>query len=91
MDLRHGEGTCDFPCSGDDSTVCGGFYSFTLYELAKPAPPSPAADDGYVGCFADDKDDRVLGAKTTSSDMTSEVCRRARSPIYQNDVLHSKR
>ncbi|CAM9220630.1 unnamed protein product [Ectocarpus sp. 6 AP-2014] len=30
IDLRHGEGTCDFPCSGDESIVCGGFDSFSL-------------------------------------------------------------
>ncbi|CAN0458863.1 unnamed protein product, partial [Ectocarpus sp. 12 AP-2014] len=29
--LRHGDGTCDYECSGDDSIVCGGFDSFSLY------------------------------------------------------------
>ncbi|CAN0287469.1 unnamed protein product, partial [Ectocarpus sp. 6 AP-2014] len=65
IDLRHGEGTCDFPCSGDESIVCGGFDSFSLYDL-----PRSTADDKYVGCFADDRDDRVLATKMSSSEMT---------------------
>lgn len=88
MDLTRGEGTCDFPCSGDESSICGGFYSFTLYELTEAPPPTPAAEDGYVGCFADDKDDRVLGAKMSSSEMTSEVCRCASSRTFQISVVY---
>lgn len=44
-------------------------------------------DDGYVGCFADDQHDRVLGAKMVSSEMTSEVSKiptptRAFTPLH---------
>ncbi|CAN0388087.1 unnamed protein product [Pylaiella littoralis] len=74
IDLRHGEGTCDFRCSGDESVVCGGVNSFNLYGLESVDPPSPPTDENYVGCFADDRDDRVLGTRMSSSTMTSEAC-----------------
>ncbi|CAM9931361.1 unnamed protein product [Ectocarpus sp. 4 AP-2014] len=79
VDLRHGEATCDYPCAGDSEATCGGFDAFDLFELERdgtPAPPMPVAptDDNYVGCYADDRRDRVLGAKTSSNDMTPEVC-----------------
>lgn len=83
IELRHGEGTCDFPCSGDESIVCGGFDSFTLYELEGATLPASPTDDNYVGCFADDRHDRVLGAKTSSSQMTSEVCWRTYPDVLQ--------
>ncbi|CAM9855150.1 unnamed protein product, partial [Scytosiphon promiscuus] len=72
--LRHGAGSCDYQCSGDDSIVCGGFDSFSLYDLEGGELPSPPTDDNYVGCFADDQNDRVLGAQSSSSEMTSEAC-----------------
>ncbi|CAN0154082.1 unnamed protein product, partial [Ectocarpus sp. 6 AP-2014] len=74
IDLRHGEATCDYACSGDASISCGGFYAFTLYDLEGANLPTPPADDNYVGCFADDLQDRVLGAETSSNSMTSEAC-----------------
>lgn len=82
IELRHGAGTCDFQCSGDFSIVCGGFDSFSLYELVERELPSPPAADNYVGCFADDRNDRVLGAKSSSSEMTSEVIR------YRKEASH---
>lgn len=57
--------------------MCGGFDSFSLYDLEEGELPSPPTDDNYVGCFADDRNDRVLGAKSSSSEMTSEVDRQA--------------
>ncbi|CAM9628762.1 unnamed protein product, partial [Ectocarpus sp. 12 AP-2014] len=74
IDLRHGAGTCDYNCSGDEAIVCGGFDSFSLYDLAEAPLPTPPTDNNYVGCFADDRHDRVLGTKTSSSSMTSEAC-----------------
>ncbi|CAM9717047.1 unnamed protein product, partial [Ectocarpus sp. 4 AP-2014] len=74
IDLRHGEGTCDYACTGDDSVLCGGILSFSLYELEEAVLPTSPPDDNYVGCFADDRQDRVLGAQTFSSEMTSEAC-----------------
>lgn len=29
---RHGNGTCNYPCEGDSSYACGGYYSFSLYK-----------------------------------------------------------
>lgn len=74
IDLRHGVGTCDYECSGDESIVCGGVDSFSLYDLVEEGEnPSPPTDDNYMGCFADDRNDRILGAMMSSSEMTSEV------------------
>lgn len=73
INLRHAEGKCDYQCSGDESIVCGGFDSFSLYNLEEVDSPSSPTDDNYVGCFADDRNDRVLGTMTSSSSMTSEV------------------
>lgn len=53
--------------------MCGGLDSFSLYNLAEAPLPTPPTGDNYVGCFADDRHDRVLGAKASSSSMTSEV------------------
>lgn len=53
--------------------MCGGVDSFSLYDLAQADLPSSPTDDNYIGCFADDRNDRVLGAKISSSEMTSEV------------------
>lgn len=69
----NGAATCDYPCSGDGSIVCGGYDAFSLYDLGKSDLLSPPTDENYVGCFADDQNDRVLGAKTSSRKMTPEV------------------
>lgn len=73
IDLGGGAATCDYPCPGDRSVVCGGYDAFSLYDLEETDLPSPPTDDNYMGCFADDQHDRVLGAKTSSDRMTSEV------------------
>lgn len=69
VDLRHGDGTCDMACTGNAGTTCGGFDAFDLFEL-ESLPPS---EDHYLGCFADDKRDRVLGDKTSSGNMSLQV------------------
>eukprot|EP00903_Cladosiphon_okamuranus_P022321 g20527.t1 len=73
-DTRHGEGRCDYACSGDSHTTCGGYDAFDLFKMEGDPPPSAPTEVYYLGCFADDKDDRVLGHKISSSDMTLEVC-----------------
>lgn len=75
LNLRHGDGVCDFDCAGDSSIKCGGFDSFSLYDMADADFPLPPSDSNYLGCYADDQRDRVLDdAMITSSAMTSEVC-----------------
>lgn len=71
---RHGKGTCDLHCSGDDDQTCGGHYAFDLYKLSSPAA---ADDDEYVACFNDVKADRIMDEETmiTRDDMTPEICR----------------
>eukprot|EP00903_Cladosiphon_okamuranus_P022768 g20960.t1 len=80
VDTRLRTGTCDFACSGDARTTCGGYNAFDLFEMKRapsPATDSPSAptEDYYVGCFRDNKDDRVLEHKKLSRDMTLEVCK----------------
>lgn len=74
---RHGTATCDFPCSGDPSTMCGGDLAFTLYALEEHGSPgsSPisAPTFEYIGCFNDSKGDRILSGFTSSSSMTPQV------------------
>lgn len=72
VDLRHGESTCDYACTGDAGTTCGGVDAFDLFELDVDLP-SPPTEDFYLGCFADDKGDRVLEDKMSARDMSLEV------------------
>lgn len=67
---RHGDGECDMPCSGDPDEICGGSYSFDLYEMEWATPPS---SDEFLGCFSDMKDDRVVGYFVDIKDMTVEL------------------
>ncbi|CAN0447398.1 unnamed protein product, partial [Laminaria digitata] len=32
---KNGGGTCDYPCAGDDSYICGGYLSFTVYKVGE--------------------------------------------------------
>ncbi|CAM9466102.1 unnamed protein product [Ascophyllum nodosum] len=72
---RHGSGTCDYPCLGDEDQTCGGWYSMSLYQYGG----SPGADipegSKYLGCYADRRFERALSYKLASSnDMTHEWC-----------------
>ena len=57
-------------CTGDAGTTCGGFDAFDLFELESL---HPSEDHHYLGCFADDKHDRVLGDKMSSGSMSLQV------------------
>lgn len=52
---------------------CGGNYAFSLYKMEWPE--SPADDPEYVGCYRDERSDRVMAEKFTQGDMTPAVCR----------------
>lgn len=71
VNLRHGEGVCDYACAGDAGTTCGGFDAFDLFELE--GPPPPPTEDNYLGCFSDKRADRVLEDKLTDQQMNLEV------------------
>ncbi|CAM9138702.1 unnamed protein product [Ectocarpus fasciculatus] len=43
--MQYGPGTCDYPCKGDESLMCGGFWSFDLYFIGET---EPAAGDESV-------------------------------------------
>lgn len=73
---RHGVGVCDFLCSGDSQLMCGGDHAFDVYSI--PVPEAHTASN-YVGCFADDANDRIFVDKLDDmSSMTPEVCTRVR-------------
>lgn len=88
VDLSNGGATCDFPCAGDSETTCGGFDAFDLFELEGAVPvvdptlPTTPLEPYYLGCFADDQDDRVLDGPSTSGDMTLEVNTLLRASPY---------
>ncbi|CAM9411250.1 unnamed protein product [Ectocarpus sp. 6 AP-2014] len=42
--VQYGKGTCDSPCEGDGSLICGGFWSFDLYYIGETEPA--AGDEG---------------------------------------------
>lgn len=52
-------------------------------QSADYSPLSPVGEDEYeyLGCFHDNKDDRVLGDKFNSADMTTEVSRVVEFPF----------
>ena len=36
---KFGVGTCDYDCAGDDAFICGGYLSFTVYEIGERREP----------------------------------------------------
>lgn len=64
---RHGEATCNRPCTGDDSIDCGGTWAFSIYEFVE-------TDTNYIGCFKDTYGDRVLPTFSRSNSNGPEVC-----------------
>lgn len=70
---QHGFTTCDYPCSGDNTEVCGGYLATSLYEM-NGLPSDPPDGTKYIGCYKDAPRNRVLtGSSTTDDDMTDEV------------------
>lgn len=67
---RHGSGNCNYECAGDADLACGGFDAFSLYNTENATEPS---DPSYLGCFADERDNRVFTDKFSSNDMTPAV------------------
>eukprot|EP00903_Cladosiphon_okamuranus_P021312 g19583.t1 len=81
---------CNYPCTGDADEFCGGSFAMNVFEIDGTVTPAPTAPDtlapvpgpiaggdgySYVGCRADDSDDRVMGGiEEISSKMTTELC-----------------
>lgn len=67
---KHGASTaCTHECPGDSSEYCGGYYAMTVSKTSQYETPA-----GYLGCFQDDADNRVLNEAAFSvSGMTTEV------------------
>ena len=79
-DDEEGSRFCDLECSGDSDLICGGSSSVSLYKTEaftlhahKPELFELASSAVYLGCFADDKNDRVLNSVVAASDVTPEV------------------
>lgn len=78
------ESTCDMPCSGDSSSICGGSLRLSIYHDASldptppSPPPSPASVPGYTyqSCWVDSVGDRALkGAVHVDGNlMTAALC-----------------
>lgn len=74
-------------CTGDDSEVCGGRDAISVYSGSCSTPaPTPrehphndlkddsASGTKNIGCYKDDRGDRVLSdAQTESKNMNAEV------------------
>lgn len=54
---------------------CGGLHSFDLFRLSLPEPPLADEYPEYLGCYADDKQDRVMTHKIALETMTPTRCR----------------
>lgn len=69
--------------------VCDRFsVTSDLFELSLPEAPQ---DPEYLGCFADDKEDRVMTHKITMKGMTSAVCREHcsdKDALYYGTQVH---
>ena len=65
---------CDSKCGGDEY-ACGGSYAITAYQLADVVELQPEEVNGvtYLGCYKDERDDRVMDFKERRDDMTAEV------------------
>lgn len=66
---RHGLGNCNVVCNGDDTVLCGGSFAFSLYETDALEPRDP----DYLGCYADDRDNRVFEFQYSTDFNTPEV------------------
>lgn len=58
-----GEATnCDAPCVGDGSETCGGTWAMSTYQFdgAPVEAAAPPASSGFVGCFADQRKNRMF-------------------------------
>ncbi|CAM9652537.1 unnamed protein product, partial [Sphacelaria rigidula] len=76
----HGSATCNIPCAGDSSVMCGGLYAFNVYDVPiapTPAPTTPAPTveglPSSLGCYRDTMEDRVMVWQSQSSSMTPDV------------------
>ncbi|CBN74038.1 conserved unknown protein [Ectocarpus siliculosus] len=71
--FRHGSATCNMACSGDKDKTCGGSWAMSLYQHGSASPGDIPEGTRYLGCFKDNRFNRALSSKQTSSnDMTLE-------------------
>lgn len=61
-------------CAGGDG-ACGGYLTTTTYGFTDEVALEPETVSGaeYLGCYKDDKNDRVMTLKEKNDEMTSEV------------------
>ncbi|CAM9959638.1 unnamed protein product [Ectocarpus fasciculatus] len=62
----HGESTdCTYTCAGDADQTCGGFYAANVYRYTDESTPNPtpsptATGPLALGCYEDDREDRIM-------------------------------
>lgn len=72
------EARCNKPCAGDSSKKCGGHNTFQAFKFDMPEPPS-----GYIGCFKDQKCDRIFSSP-------KKVFEKANTPQVRDERFCSK-
>ncbi|CAB1105416.1 unnamed protein product [Ectocarpus sp. CCAP 1310/34] len=81
--FRHGSATCNMACSGDKDKTCGGPWAMSLYQHGSASPVDIPEGTRYLGCFKDNRFNRALSKKQTSSnDLTLE----GRHVVVRNDA-----
>lgn len=56
-------------CSGDDSEFCGGRDAISVYEFHN----ATVSHGSFLGCYTDDRNDRVMVLEASLSTMSTEV------------------
>eukprot|EP00903_Cladosiphon_okamuranus_P010393 g9831.t1 len=81
-------GECIMACTGDSDEDCGGYDRMSVYlndDVTEPVDPvdpvdpvgpvDPTEEAGYLGCFGDERGDRVFVAVVMESvEMSAEIC-----------------
>ncbi|CAM9449094.1 unnamed protein product [Scytosiphon promiscuus] len=89
----NGVGSCDYACSGDDTQICGGLWSFTAYQVGvesttpTPTPSSETTCDGTVATirFATETAYFEGGGCATLTDMYNAQGGAGEGPLYVLD------
>merc|ERR1712050_101326 len=78
-DLKRSTASCNKPCSGDDSQLCGGSWRINIYDVPKK-DPAPHTDGD---CYEDNRS-RVLPYRAARSEsMTVDTCIQLCEKEYQ--------
>ncbi|KIW13478.1 hypothetical protein PV08_08666 [Exophiala spinifera] len=73
---------CAMVCSGNSTEYCGAPSRLSVWTVTgnstQPPPPGPSVSGAtYISCYSDNGNPRTLATRTTSSQMTLELCAQA--------------